>query len=212
MQSELEFEAAAESAKDSSVIGWIARTYESMDEWKKKARTVFYASNGDSNLARNRVASIIRSYFMETALTAETVKRWKPGIKEPVPEIVLPPKISASSSAYIDWLCAADYVLLSCASLSEMLAAENQRRETEYQSVLGSYELRMVVYKARLEMKKSPDSSDEMVLSALKLECPDATMANVKEARRLEKSGRKNEIPKKPECANPMPRYVSIYF
>lgn len=212
MQSEIDFETTTDAAKNSSVIGWIARSYESMDEWNGKARAIFYASNGDSNLSRNRVASMIRSYFLETSLEAEAVKRWKPGIKEPVSETVFPPKVSASSSAYIDWLCAADYVLLACASLSDMLAAENQKRESEYQSVLGSYELRMVVYKARLEMKKSPKSSDEAVLSAVRLECPDAALANVKEARRLEKMGRKNEVPKKPECANPMPRYVSIYF
>lgn len=212
MQAELDFTGQAGAQCDSSIIGWLARSYETMEEWKSKARSVFYSSNGDSNLARNRVAGLIRAHFLEASLTTETIKRWKPGINEPVPEQVVPPKVTASNSAYIDWLCAADYILLACASLSESLAAENQKRESEFQNVLGSYELRLVVHKARLEMLESPTAIDEDLLSTIRLTHPDATMANVKEARRLEKLGRKNEMPKKPIAAAPMPRYVSLYF
>ena len=42
-----------------SVLEWNGRTYETMEEWKAKARDVFFSSNGDSNLA---VTALRRSF------------------------------------------------------------------------------------------------------------------------------------------------------
>ena len=137
-----------------TALEWFARTYESMEEWKGKAREVFYSTNGNSEVTRNRVAAMVRYYFVETLQKAEDVKRWKKGGKETDIIHVVPPKISASNSAYVDWGYIADYLLLACAALSDELDAENQLRDTEYRTAFDSYRIRTMVHDARSLMGK----------------------------------------------------------
>ncbi len=195
-----------------SVLEWIGRTYETMEEWKAKARDVFFSSNGDSNLSRNRVASIVRTHFLESPPKAEDVERWKAGFEEIETVHVTPPKVSASNSAYIDWLYIADYLLLACASPTEQLDEENQRRETEFQNVLGSYNIRLIVHDARETLRHNPTLTDNDVLTAVQKKHSKASMANIKEARRLEKANVFHDVPKEPIRAEPMPRYTALYF
>jgi len=195
-----------------SILDWIGRTYKAMEAWKSKAAEVFFASNGDSNLSRNRVASIIRTHFVETILEPETVERWKGGFEEIESVVVTPPKITVSNSTYIDWLYVADYLLLACASPSDVLAEENQRRETEYQSVLTSYRIRLVVHHVRESIRNAGQVSDDDLLVMAKEKYSKASMANIKEARRLESIDAEHELPREPFPAEPMPRYASLYF
>ena len=54
----------SDSALPRTPIEWVARSYESAEQWKKQAREVFFSVNGDSNIARNRVAAMVREYFI----------------------------------------------------------------------------------------------------------------------------------------------------
>ena len=102
MQNEFDFtESPASDRLSCSVLEWVARTYETMEEWKAKAKDVFYSSNGDSNLSRNRVASIVRTYFLETPPKPEDVQRWKTGFEEIETVHVTPPNVSASNSVHL---------------------------------------------------------------------------------------------------------------
>jgi len=183
-----------------------------MEKWKAKAKEVFFSSNGDSNLSRIRVASIVRTHFLETPPEPEDVERWKKGFDEIETVHVMPPKVSPSNSAYVDWLYIADYMLLACASPTDWLDEENQRRETEYQHVLGSYRIRSIVYDARERMRHDTTLSDNDILVAVQKDHLKASMANIKEARRLEKGNVYHASPKEPIPADPMPRYTALYF
>ena len=63
---------------------------------KAKALKVFLSVNGDSNVARNRMASQVRKFFEDTNLEPEDVQRWKKGVDEIETVRVVPPKISGS--------------------------------------------------------------------------------------------------------------------
>ena len=195
-----------------SAADWIARSYESMEEWKKRAREVFFSVNGDSHIARNRVAAIVRTYFVETPPQAEDVKRWKKGVAEIETIRVSPPKISASNSAYIDWLCVADLLLLGCGSTGDRLDEENQKRENEFRLVHDSYRIRKTVYDARTELRKNPNAAESELLRSLTEKHPKAALAHIKEAKKLERSNVRHTPPKEPVPSSPMPRFKPIYF
>lgn len=195
-----------------TVLDWLGRSYQTIEEWKAFARGVFFAANGDSNVSRNRVASLVRSHLLESSPTPASVNRWSPGIEVIETVVVSPPKINASNAAYVDWLYVADYLLLACASPSEQLDEENQRRETEYQSVWGSYSIRLVVHAAREEMRRGAGLTDDECLAAIHSRHPKASMANIKEARRLEKTRTALEPPTAPIRAEPMRPYTSLFF
>ena len=123
-----------------------------------------------------------------------------------------PPKVSASNAAYVDWLFVADYLLLACASPSEQLEAENERRETEFQNVWSSYSIRLIVHAAREEMRQTPGLTDQDCLAAIQSRHEKVSMANIKEARRLEKMRSALEPPRSPTRAEPMRPYCSLFF
>ena len=62
-----------------AILKWIGRSYQTMEEWKLRGKEVFFSVNGDSNVARNRFASIVRAYFGETTLQPDKVSRWATG-------------------------------------------------------------------------------------------------------------------------------------
>ncbi len=206
----LELETSDQST--ATALEWIARSYESMEEWKKKAREVFYCMNGNSEVTRNRVAAIVRFYFVETPPKAEDVKRWKQGGKETEIVHVVPPKISASNSAYVDWVHVADYLLLPCAALSEELDAENQLREAEYRTAFDSFKIRTMVHDARTLMRETPNATESELLALLTAKHDKAALAHIKEAKRLERANVRYAPPKAPTPSTPMPRYVPLYF
>ncbi len=215
MQNNFDFSQPQSHASDrlsDAVIEWLGRTHDTMEEWKAKARGIFHASNGDSNTARNRVASIVRSYFLTSPPEDEDVNLWNEGHTRIEPVHVTPPKVSASNAAFVDWLFVADYLLLASASLSEELAEENQRRETEFRQVLDSYRIRLIIYDAREEMRRGPDLTDDGVVDSVKSKYPKASMSHIKEARRLEKANTRHGPPKEPPPSVPMPRYTALYF
>ena len=195
-----------------SILKWIARSYESMEEWKTKAKNVFFFSNGESELSRNRVATMIRSHVIEAPQEPEEVRRWKVGLEEIETVKVSPPKVSASNSIYVDWLYVADYLLLACASQMEELDAENERRDAEFRNLKNSYTARSMVYEARKIMQQNHTLSDQEVLATIKKTFPDVVMANIKEARKQEKGDVRHIHPKEPIPPKPMPRYTSVYF
>ena len=124
-------------------IAWIARSFESAEQWKKRAGEVFFSVNGDSNVARNRVAAIVREYFIALPTEPEAVRRWKKGCNEIETISMRPPKVSESNAAYFDWVNIADFLLLGCNSLIEDLP-ENQTRDKEYRDVLESFRIRNI--------------------------------------------------------------------
>lgn len=195
-----------------TAIEWLARSYESMEQWKRTGKELFFSLNGQSDVARNRLASVIRKYFVETPPTAEDVRRWKRDSTEQETIRVTPPKISASNSAYVDWGYLADYVLLACAAVSEELEEENQKRALEYRQLLESYYIRLAVFDARTLIRTNPELNDDGVLTQLKMKHEKAALAHVKEARKLERNAVRYAPPKEPRESPEMNRYVPLYF
>lgn len=195
-----------------NILAWLARTYGVLEEWKDKSRELFLATNGDSNLSRIRLAAVVRAYFLQTPPMAENVNRWTGGFEEVETVHMVPPKVSASNATYVDWLYIADYLLLGCSSPFEQFDAENRRRETEFQSVNDSYKIRLVVYKTREEMRRDSSLADGEVLSKVKKVYSNASLANIKEARRLQQAKVTHEMPKEPMPVRLIPRYTALYF
>ena len=195
-------------------IQWLLRSYETSVEWKAKAKDVFFSVNGDSNLARNRIAGIVRNYFIENKnrLVPEDVGRWKDGENVVEKGRFVPPKISESNATYVDWVYIADFLLLPFISLQEELDAENQRRETEFDNAMRSYKKRLAVEEAREAIRHDSLSTDAAILESLKSGHPDASLAAVKVARRLEKANVLEPKAREPVKAAPMPFYKPLYF
>lgn len=191
---------------------WLTKNYESMEQWKNLARDVFFSVNGESNVARNRVASMLRSRFLSIDEQETVVTRWKEGLADSEQVAIPVPKINASNASYIDWVFLADYLLLACASLSDRLETENQKRESEFQLAEGSFALRSIIYAARRKMQQEAELSDEEILLQVRQEYPKAAMANVKEARKLERGKFKIQVPIAPKQGTPLARYVSLYL
>jgi|GEM_PF-1532840 hypothetical protein len=221
VQTELNFDNTAESESQSSTpLNWLNRSYESMKEWKAKALKVFLSVNGDSNVARNRVASQVRKYFEKTSLVPEDVQRWKKGINEIETIRVIPPKSSESRSGYVDWLHIADLLLMSGCADGEAINEEQQERDTEFLNVQRSYKMRVVVEEARAELRRDPTLSDDSLSEHLKEKFSemfkdkdkDPPAVAIKEARKLEKSGVRTPSPKAPIKSEPIPRYTTLYF
>lgn len=194
------------------VIGWLMRCYDSQELWKRRARDVFMNSNGDSVLSRTRVASTVRKYFLDTPPPPEDVKRWKENYEDTESVHVEPPKVSASNAGYVDWLYVADYLLLGCAGITDEYNEENQRRETEFQQVLSSYQLRLAVHDARNLVREQPQLTDDSILDLLRKTHEKASLANMKEARRLERASALHSKPIAPERPDPLRRYNSVFF
>lgn len=192
-------------------VEWIARSYESAEQWKKKSGEVFYSVNGESNVARNRVAAMVRDYFLALSPEPEAVRRWKKGSDEIETIIMQPPKVSESNAAYFDWVHIADFLLLACASPNDE-SPENQTRDNEYRKVLESFRIRNIVFHARHELISRPGASDEELLASLVSSHPTVALAHIKEARRLERSGSTNPEPKQPSPPSHVPLFVPIYF
>ena len=192
-------------------VEWVARNYESSEQWKKQAREVFLSVNGESNVARNRVAAMVRDYFIGLSSEPEAVQRWKKGCNELESVIMQPPKVSTSNAAYFDWLHIADFLLLACASPNEDMP-ENQTRDNEYRAVLESFRIRNIVFVARKELVAQPEASDDEILASLRPAHPTVALAHVKEARRLNRSGATNTQPLEPASPSHVPRFVPIYF
>lgn len=194
------------------VLEWLARSFETIEKWKEIAANLYFSANGDSNLARNRVATLVRSHFIDSPPSSEDVKRWSTDVQNIETMRVSPPKISASNAAYVDWLYVADYLLLACACPSDQMDEENQRRETDFQIVWSSYCIRLIVHAAREDLRQSPEVEDEELLKSIRSRHPKASLANIKEARRLEKVRAALALPQAPERAEPLRPYVSLFF
>ena len=192
-------------------IEWVSRNYESSEQWKKKAREVFYSVNGESNVSRNRMSAILRDYFLSLSPEPEAVRRWKKGSDEIETVIMQPPRVSASNAAYFDWVHIADFLLLACASPNDE-SPENQTRDHEYRAVLESFRIRNIVFHARKELISRPGASDEELLISLVSLHPTVALAHIKEARRLERAGATNQEPKEPSPPSHVPLFVPIYF
>lgn len=195
-----------------TAVAWIARSYESMEHWKRKGEELFLSLNGQSDVARNRLASILRKHFLESKLSAEEVTRWKARSVEKHTSRVTPPKVSASNSAYVDWCYIADYVLLGCASTSDAMETENQNRLSEYRQCLDSYNIRLAVYDARTIIRENKGIDDSEVLTRLQEKHDKAAAAHVKEARRLERNKCRYAPPQKPTESPGIPCYIPLYF
>ena len=195
-----------------TAIQWLARSNESMEQWKRTGKELFFSLNGHSDIARNRLASVIRKYFVETPPNAEDIRRWKRDSTEQETIRVTPPKITASHSAYIDWGYLADYVLLACAADNEELEEENQLRALEYRQSFESYCIRLAVFDARTIIRANPELNDNDVLTQLKMKHDKTAAAHVKEARKLERNAARYSPPKEPRISPEMSRYVPLYF
>lgn len=210
MRTEFEFaESVVADGSSVTAIEWLLRSYETSAEWKATATDVYFSVNGDSNVARNRVAGIVRSYFVETPLIPENVRRWGKSDIETVQ--VSPPNISDSNATYVDWVYIADFLLLHCSTVTEELEEENQRRETEFQNALRSYKLRLAVVDAREAVRRDAQASEKEILETLKILHPEASLATIKEARKLEKFNVVTPQPREPQ-PSPLLRYKPLYF
>ena len=212
-QHEFAFEDAAGADRLSNgVLQWLARSYETLLHWRGHASDTYLATNGDSALARNRVAFEIRAYFLQEELPTEELPRWRPGFESQELLEVVPPKVSPSNAAYVDWIRVADYLLLGVASPTEPLDRANQQRETEFQAAHGSWRIRHVVYCGAAALRDDMELADSVLLERVKKEHPDASMANIKEARRLARDGHPLQPPQEPPPAATMRPYEPLYF
>ena len=202
---------AKDSAQQVSPIDWINRSHESVEEWKRRAKEVFYSVNGESNVARNRVAAIARDYFLSLSPQPEAVQRWKKGCNEIETIMMQPPKVPASNAAYFDWVHIADFLLLACAAPDDE-SSENQTRDSEYRAVLESFRIRNIVFHARKALAANPKSSDDELIESLKSTHPTVALAHIKEARKLQKAGLPNSEPMEPSPPSHVPLFVPIYF
>ena len=213
VQTELEFEPPeVPESQPATPLSWITRTYQSKLDWQNQAQEVFLSVNGDSNVARNRVATRVRQYFTETRLEPEDVQRWKKGANEIETIRINPPKLSESNSGYVDWLHIANFLLMAGCAEGEARDKENQTRETEYLNALRSYKMRVIVEDAREELRREPALSNESLLERVKKRHADASLVSVKEARRLEKVGARTPPARAPIKSEPIPRYTTLYF
>lgn len=195
-----------------AILKWIGRSYPTMEEWKNKGREVFFSVNGDSDVARNRLASFVRGYFVESSLEPETVSRWTKGSTAVEEVVVAPPKVSTANSPYIDWAHVADYLLLACATLSDELIAENTKRDAEYRQVQDSYRIRLMVHDARDVLRANQKISDSDLMKQLSKKHEKIGLVHIKEAKKLEKEDARFAPPRAPIQAAPIPRYKPIYF
>ena len=72
--------------------------------------------------------------------------------------------------------------------------------------------MRLIVHDAREKLRRNPALTDDDVLAAVQTKHSKASMANINEARRLEKANVFHGVPKEPVRAEPMPRYTALYF
>ena len=194
------------------VIEWLMRSFSTGEEWKQRARSVYLSSNGDSALARMRVSSLVRSYILDGALTPEDVDEWTENQERIVTKRVTPPKITTSNAAYVDWQFVADYLLLPCSSPNSDYEQETLRRQSEHQQIRTSYELRLYVYEARKLLEANPRLSESKVAAQVKVSYPKASVASVKEAKRLIADNVAMHPPVEPDPITELPLYASIYF
>lgn len=202
----------ASDRHSAEVLDWLMRCYKTQERWKNLARRIFFLSNGDSVLSRTRVAGRVRQHFVEGKPKTEDVERWQESYEGTTKVQIEPPKVSASNAGYVDWLYIADYLLLPCSSPTERFQEENQRRDTEFQQLLGSYQIRMQVHGARGLIEKHADKDDDQILDLLKRDFVKASLANVKEARRLDASNASRNKPLEPEKPPRLDLYASVYF
>lgn len=194
------------------VLEWLMRSYKTQERWKNLARRVFFLSNGDSVLSRNRVAAKVRMHFVEGKPKEEDVEVWEDTYEGTKETRVKPPAVSASNAGYVDWLFIADYLLLPCASPIDQYVEENQRRESEFQQLFSSYQIRLHVHEARRLIQEQPSAEGDEILDSLKKEFDKASLANVKEARRLETLNAPGHKPPEPQKPHLLPLYTPVYF
>jgi hypothetical protein len=193
-------------------LEWLTRSYKTLEYWKQEAKELFFSLNGQSDVARNRLAMMIRKHFVDTPPISEDVTRWKRDSTETETIRMTPPRISASNCAYIDWGYIADYMLLACAAVSEEIETENQKRSAEYLQSLESFNIRQAVFDARTILREQPNLNDDEVFAILKTMHPNAAVAHVKEAKKLERSAAHYVVPKPPNRSPELNLYVPLYF
>ena len=196
----------------SDALQWLVRNYETQEAWKNEAIAIYFGANGDSVLARTKLSARLRKYFLEEGPKTEDVDLWDANFSGSKQVSVSPPKVNASNASYIDWLYIADYLLLGCGSPREDIEDENQKRETEYQQLLSSYQFRLHVHVALQEMEGSSDLDDKAILARIKKDLPKASLANVKEARKFQKESKDYRAPTEPERPEALPLYKSLFF
>jgi hypothetical protein len=205
-----EHEVSQEQA--SSVLEWLARSYESLEQWKRDAKDIFYSLNGQSEAARNRLAMKLRDYFMNTMPSAEDVRRWNRDHTVIETVRVPPPKLPTARLAYIDWCYLADHILLSCAVEDDSFREENQRRVNESRATAESYDILCAIFEARKIIQADRELKNEQILKVLKNGAAYATEAHVKEARRQERDGEALVQPRLPPASIPLPKYKPLYY
>ncbi|NMC21223.1 MAG: hypothetical protein GYA33_12485 [Thermogutta sp.] len=194
-----------------AVMQWIARSYESYRLRRERGREVYLACNGDSGLARMRVAAEIRQAAASAGPQPEGGEE-RPSLPllEGAPtDATLP---TGSRLLYVDWVLVADYILLACREPFSALTQENTRRKEEYRRLWESYLRRRWVVAARKSMRSDPGRSAEEILAALKAKHPRITKANVLEAQRQERAGVPLRKPLKPSRPRLLRPYSPVYF
>jgi len=204
--------AAARSADPTAaILQWIARSYESYRRWRERGREVYLACNGDSGLARVRIAAEIRQAVASADPQSEDGEepRSLPLLEGAPADATLPP---ASRLLYVDWVLVADYVLLACREPFAAMIQENTRRKEEYRRMWESYIRRRWVIAARKLMRSDAGRSVEEILAALKAEHPGITKANVLEAQRQERAEVPLRKPFRPDRPRLLRPYSPVYF
>ncbi|MEL0094236.1 MAG: hypothetical protein VW875_00230 [Planctomycetaceae bacterium] len=195
-----------------TAMQWLTRSHSNLVTWQECSRDVYFSCNGDNDLARQRVAALLRSHFLEEELVPEDVSRWTKDLEGQEIVRVEPPKLGLSNVGYVNWLYLADYFLLASGAESEKLSAENQVRSNDYQMLMSSFALQTHVYQIRLLLDANSDISDQEVIDSLQPQYEKISLANVKEARRQQKANTDLVEPLEPPVVQELQRYKPKFF
>lgn len=140
----------------------------------EKAAAVFVECNGDSELARLKLAALLRQEFLNSNISrdVEDVKADR-----------------EHAAQFIDWIYEADQLLWCCSEEGDLPVGrepterENQRREAEYRRNLRNYRRVRAVHGAITIIRKDPEASDETILEKLTKRHIKAKPSDVREAR-----------------------------
>ena len=86
------------------VLDWITKDYETWEYYKNVGKELYLVSNGDSVLARYRLADVMRRSMSKLQPGPVKFEAWNSDCTEIITIEMNPAEISTSNEAYVDWL------------------------------------------------------------------------------------------------------------
>jgi hypothetical protein len=144
-----------EQPKNSNVLSWLCRDYESCEKRKALARTFYLSTvkhpggDGNSDNARNNLAEFLQSQFTEFQAKDITVDRWSKGFTA-IEKVEVP---APTLNETVNWNYIADYFLLAASVPWQEFDEMNEARQRWNQA----YRDRIATNKERLQRHSTFD-------------------------------------------------------